>query len=105
MPEGLLVRILTIPPSVEPTHKGAGKHTAIGVYRHDRGDSCLPCVREGGARSVSEGLFEIPIHLNNPYFCRDRKLCFRQAFGNAENDNTGKNHGNRRIMLPRKLFL
>ena len=44
--------------STEPTvFRNAEKCAETGAYHRNRGDSCRPCVREGGARSVTEGLF------------------------------------------------
>ena len=41
----------------EPTvFRNAEKCAETGAYHRNRGDSCRPCVREGGARSVTEGL-------------------------------------------------
>ena len=44
--------------STEPTvFRNAEKCAETGAYHRNRGDSCRPCVREGGARSVTEGLY------------------------------------------------
>ena len=43
--------------STEPTvFRNAEICAETGAYYRNRGDSCRPCVREGGARGVTEGL-------------------------------------------------
>ena len=43
--------------STEPTvFRNAEKCAETGAYHRNRGDSSRPCAREGGARSVTEGL-------------------------------------------------
>ena len=43
------------------------KCAAIGAFHCSCGSICRPCAREGGARSASEGLLAVLIHLNEPF--------------------------------------